>query len=526
MGARGVPFRALYVLGLNEKAFPRHIREDAFLRDPVRRVLDADLGFKIQEKLAGYDEERLLFSLLCRSAGERLTLLYQRADQTGRPLVASSYVAELQRKTGIGEHRVPRRLARKFRESPQYHRDRLTVPELASKCLLERRVPRRLLQECHPAGPLIERGVAALCLLDDGRPSLSRYDGITGPLNESWEELKAAGVSPSALQEYATCPFRYFAKQILRLRPPAIPESIDQLGPLEVGTLVHAILRRCFEALRDQGYFAGPLRRQGDPAVVLKEAAHREFERFAATHPVGYPLLWTLHQERLLKFLGTVLRDDLDEMDRHGWEPILFEKDMVGRVTVPGHGGQTEEIAVAGRLDRVDWRPAQEAYRIVDYKFKSGQEPKPLDKNLTTGAVRAARLQPPLYLAMAPAIVAALPAAWDGARCAGVWFYYLAPQWEEPLTRVGFPGDAWTSNLQGPMTQAIGLVLSGIRGGRFFIYPSGSCERCDYRLLCRKSHQPTAWRARADHALVGPYRNLRKAVPPKSGSGDPAGQVE
>ena len=66
MAARGVAFRALYVLNLNEKVFPRHIREDAFLRDRTRRFFEVDLGFKIQEKLAGYDEEKLLFTLLCR----------------------------------------------------------------------------------------------------------------------------------------------------------------------------------------------------------------------------------------------------------------------------------------------------------------------------------------------------------------------------------------------------------------------------------------------------------------------------
>jgi ATP-dependent helicase/nuclease subunit B len=77
MAARGIPFRALYILGLNEKVFPRHIHEDAFLRDGARRFLEADLGFKIQEKLAGYQEEQLLFTLLCRSA---------RVDsETGRP---------------------------------------------------------------------------------------------------------------------------------------------------------------------------------------------------------------------------------------------------------------------------------------------------------------------------------------------------------------------------------------------------------------------------------------------------------
>ncbi len=33
MTARGLPFKALFVLGLNEKEFPRYIREDVFLRD-------------------------------------------------------------------------------------------------------------------------------------------------------------------------------------------------------------------------------------------------------------------------------------------------------------------------------------------------------------------------------------------------------------------------------------------------------------------------------------------------------------
>jgi ATP-dependent helicase/nuclease subunit B len=92
MSARGVPFRALFLLGLNETVFPRTIREDAFLRDRARRVLGETLGYKIDEKLGGYEEERLLFELLVRSAVERLYLCYQRADADGRPLAASSYL--------------------------------------------------------------------------------------------------------------------------------------------------------------------------------------------------------------------------------------------------------------------------------------------------------------------------------------------------------------------------------------------------------------------------------------------------
>jgi hypothetical protein len=76
---------------------------------------------------------------------------------------------------------------------------------------------------------------------------------------------------------------------------------------------------------------------------------------------------------------------------------------------------------------------------------------------------------------------------------------------------MSFPGDAWSSELRVPLERVIRHVLGGIKSGRFFIYPDGYCDRCDYRLICRKTHQPTSWRARSDHALVKPCREIRRA---------------
>ncbi|MCE9537077.1 MAG: hypothetical protein K8R65_11800, partial [Nitrospirae bacterium] len=78
MTARGRTVRALFVLGMNEKLFPRYVREDPFLRDRQRVVLESTLGYKIDEKLAGHEEDVLLFELLSRSATNRLYLSYQR----------------------------------------------------------------------------------------------------------------------------------------------------------------------------------------------------------------------------------------------------------------------------------------------------------------------------------------------------------------------------------------------------------------------------------------------------------------
>jgi inactivated superfamily I helicase len=81
MTARGIPFRALFVLGLNEKVFPRAISEEPFLRDHVRRRLSEVLGNVVPEKLRGFDEERLLFSFLLNAARERLYLIHERSDE-------------------------------------------------------------------------------------------------------------------------------------------------------------------------------------------------------------------------------------------------------------------------------------------------------------------------------------------------------------------------------------------------------------------------------------------------------------
>jgi ATP-dependent helicase/nuclease subunit B len=69
MAARGLGFRALFLIGMNEKLFPRYIHEDGFLRDRHRLVLSETLGYKIDQKLQGYGEEALLFELLRASAG-------------------------------------------------------------------------------------------------------------------------------------------------------------------------------------------------------------------------------------------------------------------------------------------------------------------------------------------------------------------------------------------------------------------------------------------------------------------------
>src|SRR5205823_5004510 len=63
--------------------------------------------------------------------------------------------------------------------------------------------------------------------------------------------LQASPYSPSALQQFAACPYRFYLSAILRLSVREVPEIIEMLDPLTRGTLVHdtyaAVLRRLSE---------------------------------------------------------------------------------------------------------------------------------------------------------------------------------------------------------------------------------------------------------------------------------------
>ncbi|MBI2362576.1 MAG: hypothetical protein HYV15_04255, partial [Elusimicrobia bacterium] len=131
MAARGDSFKALIVVGLEEGLFPRAAREDPLLPDDVRRVLRTQLGHWLHGKLdEGYDEERLLFTMLTASAGEQLTLVWSRADEKGSPRVPSPYLRDLSEALGLpldsSVTRVPRPLAARLASSP---RERLAPRE-------------------------------------------------------------------------------------------------------------------------------------------------------------------------------------------------------------------------------------------------------------------------------------------------------------------------------------------------------------------------------------------------------------
>src|SRR5262249_12892789 len=190
MTARGLSFDAALLVGLNEKLFPRLIREDPFLSDAARSALSQALGCRLARKMDGYQEERLLFDLARDTAANHLCLTYQRSDEEGKALIPSLYLHE------IPEAAKPRHLPRTFAEKwAKVPLERLTPKEISILLNREGADATPLYEALEYDRPLYASLLAAQNELESFKVPLGKRDGVTGPAPRL-KELLAKGFSP------------------------------------------------------------------------------------------------------------------------------------------------------------------------------------------------------------------------------------------------------------------------------------------------------------------------------------------
>ena len=485
MAARGIPFKALFVIGLNEKQFPRYIREDPFLRDRHRVVLDSTLGFKIDEKLAGYDEEILLFTLLCQAATQRLYVSYQRADENGRVSVVSPYVEQSSRRLGQQDspvETIPRRLTDRVAQRPAI-RQYLPPRELVRWMVLQGQDSASFLQAMGQEVELFSHAVTAVAAIEQDVASLTSFDGQTGPLPSHWSRVVRRGVAPTPLERYARCPFQYFGTDVLHLEPVRLAMGKEP-DALVFGILLHSALRCGYESLIEKGWPATALphdtvRRVAEDAVA-KSAV--ECER---AHPPGHFLLWELAKEQAVALVLATIASDQSAYTELPYQPIAFEQEATGRLSLVVKE-ESVELKIQGRLDRLDRHRDSGALRVIDYKYKTGSTMKTEDRNLRQSAVRGSRLQPPLYARLDVT---------EWGTIEEVQLLFVAPNWPRPIDRSMFTKRAWDGHTGASLQDTIERLVTGLKTGQFFILPGTYCQACEYRVACRREHQLSWWRS-------------------------------
>ncbi|MBR2082331.1 MAG: exodeoxyribonuclease V subunit gamma [Elusimicrobiaceae bacterium] len=458
--ARGLNFKYVFVLGLNDKEFPVVTAEDPILRDYYRIQLRDTLGYWINPSLDRGDEEKLLFYNAVTAAREKLYVCYVRYGQDGKPAVPSVYAAELARvcEINLQAQNAPRVSGRISERLGSYPTAFLTPKEVSCQIILRSRPQ----ENYQLAGLLSEqktRTLTAAQKISQTGP-LGDYDGMIQSGAQIFARENARGFSPSALQEIGACPLKYFFDKGLHLGEPDEPASRHELAADKRGSVYHEILQDFYQTLYEKK-LTHTLFDTGVTAYM--EQSISKFYTPSSYKLFGiYPVVWELILENICEKLTDFAKEDIK--NTNDFTPTVFEQEVSIEPTAEF------PVKLRGIIDRIDVREATQEFYVVDYKSSrksSGGLVRDLFKQLL--------LQPFIYVLLAKT----LPQL-RGYQSAGSCLLAIGKYQKAELSSEEFA--AIYDKARNFLIQLTQLIQTG----SFFMCPSDLCKYCPYTLLCRK----------------------------------------
>ncbi|MGH2859008.1 MAG: PD-(D/E)XK nuclease family protein [Solirubrobacteraceae bacterium] len=325
-------FRAVFVCGLQEGAFPSQGSPEPFLPDERRREL-ALVGLRLRRREDPLAAERQLFYATVSRATERVVLSYRSSDEEGNVMAPSPFVADVAELLvpGWSQRRATRLLA--------------DVVWDAARAPTERER---------------ERALAA-----------ARADAVLGgPEHDPPRRLGADALrrvrhtrilSAGALETYGDCPVKWLVERELQPGPLA-PEP----EPLVRGSLIHELLERLLRRLD------APL-----APATLERAQTLLDELLADLAASGAPALAAGSPEAVRRGALRAIEVDLRRYLAHGarsaagWGTYGLELafGFDGEHSLPALelGDGPEPVRLRGKIDRIDADRSGHAV-VLDYK--------------------------------------------------------------------------------------------------------------------------------------------------------------
>jgi len=494
MQARGMTFERVWLVGMNERVFPRISREDPFLGDGARRRLVERTGRPLPLKNEGDDEEHLLLAMALGSARDAVTVSWQRADDEGKSKTASLALREVARLVyGKPDLRKVLEESRRVPAHPGAWLDALeenpgllTESEEAVLLALRSPSPDIALAALGSRGAGLDRGLRMLSVTESFVPGSMAYDGRIG--RDAWSRKRYGTTS---LETLGQCPLSYFFGNVLRVPELEEAASLFSIEKHELGSIVHHALELLYRKLIDEGLFE-----RGDPAAlrarareILPEAwreATRSIDRRLARH---LPLFWSWHQAKWIATIDAFVAEDLDRIVEEGWSVDRLEQLAVETLDF----GEGVKAAISGRFDRV--LEGAQGTLVGDFK-SSGDLP---EKVRVTAMLKGERLQVPLYSMMAGG--------------AAVELLGVGPDFDpadngDEDRRVAFAGFDDDEQRRG-FVETVRVLLSLIERGSYPLNDGFHCGWCAYVQACRKTHPPTV-RREAHSRDADDYRDVSR----------------
>ncbi len=378
--ARQKEYKVVFVAGLLERSFPVHIQEDPILSDWERQLFNYKADFSLSEKLPRQNLERYLFYLAVSRAQEKLILSCPRLDLEGKESLPSFYLEEVQR---LFDHQLAKKKQDLSHPYP-------ALEEVVSLAELETSVMGEL---WHPHPRMKEQGDFLLYLLNQILESPSGKEKFTQAFQEIRSEIKdpeilkrsffrAERTSATSLEDYAKCPYKYFARRVLKLKDPHEEVNIKLKGIIR-----HQVLENYFKQRLKTGAMTWPQTQK----LVLTE-----LEKAMKEYPLVAEKKYQrdLYEEELREMLLKFLEKDLAALEGAELQPRYLEFSFgVGEKPDAPPLEMEEEgrkFRVVGKIDRIDVDPKTGSALVVDYKTAAQWSRKQIEFGIS--------LQLPVYL--------------------------------------------------------------------------------------------------------------------------------
>lgn len=481
--SRGLSFSIVFVPGLAERIFPRKIVEDSILTDQQREDLDKGL-LKRHDRL---EQERLALRLAVGATEERLYLSYPRVDiQQARPRVPSFYALEALR---AAEGPLPGfdELAARA-ESATRARLGWPAPADPMQAIDEAEYDLALLGHLVDADEEEVKGSAhyllsanphlARALRARSRRWLRRWtinDGLVDPDELAIgalarHQFSARPFSPTALQNYAFCPYKFFLSALMSLQPREEPVAIETLDPLTKGSLFHETQFRVLTKLKAENLLPVDASSLKQGLDYVDEAIERVAAEYADLLAPAIPRVW---QDSI-----NAIRADLREWLRRlaetddGWIPHQFELAFgLGRQRSRSEDSVKNPVELEGGLklrgsiDMVE-RNASGQYRVTDHKTGKARA----KKDVVVGGGQ--HLQPLLYALASEKLL-------NGPVVSGRLYYCTADGgYEERIVELDHLNRQVVSSV-------IKTIRAALETGFLPAAPDkDACTWCDFRAAC------------------------------------------
>ncbi len=499
----------LFILGLGEKEFPD-------LSPPLSLLDDADRHQFRQQGLPFSDsEERLpremsLFHRLVALPAKELILSFPAVDPKGQPLLPSSFLRGV--KDCFTEGALVTERQRMLIEG-YFQRAPIAESELRVRFAAD--IADRPEDTADWSNPLLPARLTEN-LRDAARMANSRfhdkefgvYDGmlsqpkIVQKLHERFGPKKT--FSPTALEDYVACPFRFYLESVLRLEE--LDEPVEEVEASLRGSAFHRALARFHRELRDKNKLVATMddlnEEVSEKLALDLDVAIDEYMKRAPSDAAQ--VLWQLEGIRLKRFASRYHEQWQSfagpwREKRVNPTPLHLEVDFglakytpEGKRIDPEHPALTiqigdVEVNIGGRIDRVDVAELEEeiGFWIVDYKTGLAENYK------STDLAEFKKLQLSLYALAVERVILRDRQA----RPLGLAYWLVTDTGPKPAMPYGrqrfdwlFKPENWPRFRQ-QLEEWVAKLVTNIRDGRFPLAPrSEYCtDTCPYGQICRIS---------------------------------------